>query len=356
MPVETAVFIPGIMGSCLQSSSGRPLWDECFLDNYRRLAFEPAVLQYDGIAANAPRVLSYIRFVPYLPIWRNLYHRLLSLLKNHPHFRHDTGVVEFPYDWRENLEISAAKLGQALNRALSVSLDKPSDVQLTLVTHSMGGLVARVALVDRRIHPKNIKRIIHVAPPLFGSASAFGSLFGDTDLPLLDKFVSFCHDRKNGVLALKNLQHVMTRFPSIYQLMPPVSQKFIYTTGTTAISPLDKDALIIPSDYKRAAGSIHRKLLSSTKFVTRWKIPLTTICGNNATLKTAERYKVFIESREYQIIDPCPLSESPGDGTVTKRSCSYDGIEDAHLREVVGETHALMCNSKHVVDVVESVL
>lgn len=60
---------------------------------------------------------------------------------------------------------SAKALAEALNK---VKRDAP-DREVALITHSMGGLVAREAIEDPRLDPGNVKRLIMIAPPTHGS-------------------------------------------------------------------------------------------------------------------------------------------------------------------------------------------
>jgi pimeloyl-ACP methyl ester carboxylesterase len=53
-------------------------------------------------------------------------------------------------------------------------------LQIALVTHSMGGLVARAAVEDAELDPGNVARLVMIAPPTHGSMFAHAS-FG-TDL------------------------------------------------------------------------------------------------------------------------------------------------------------------------------
>ncbi len=364
-PIDVAVVIPGIMGSCLeysQSGTAQPIWTESFLDNYKRLANNPSVFKYDErVSAAAPRVMKFFSLVnlPVVgPFWRtSLFGALFEYLKIHRDFNHSLGVVEFPYDWRESLLKTAQKLRISLNSSLKIQVQKPRQrVQLSIITHSMGGLVARVALVDKQLHPSNIRRIVHIAPPLLGSATAFRSLFGGSALPFLNEFVTFCHSRKNGRLALTNLQQVMASFPSMYQLMPPQSEKFLYVGQGQTINPLAPAETVISKRYKEAGCAVHHRLLQSIKKIGDARLSTYTIYGANGELTTDEHYKVFIEKDKYEMLDPVPYLDEVGDGTVTSRSCRFDNRDSADFREVVGEKHAYMCDSKNVIAVLGTIM
>src|SRR5262249_34826573 len=162
----------------------------------------PAILQYDGRQATAVGILRELDFGRWSFIRKALFGRLLRWLRSHPAFRHQRGVQEFAYDWRESISNAARWLGSKLSLEFG-DVNRPSDkVRFSLITHSMGGLVARVAVTDGYVHPQNVRTIIHIGTPLRGSASAFRCLHRDP-LPFLDWFVEFCNERKNGRLALE---------------------------------------------------------------------------------------------------------------------------------------------------------
>src|SRR5438046_1491736 len=112
--LDVAVVIPGIMGSCLEyRGTHTEIWTEEFGGNYKRLINNPALIEYDGKAADATRLLEFVRY-PVVPFWRtHLLTRMLDYLKTHRDFQHPFGVMKFAYDWRESIAASAAKLGAA---------------------------------------------------------------------------------------------------------------------------------------------------------------------------------------------------------------------------------------------------
>src|SRR5690606_20221809 len=73
------------------------------------------------------------------------------------------GSFAYPND--QSLGESACLLSQELKRLRETVLDRP----IVLVTHSMGGLVARAAIEDPELNPGGVTRLIMVAPPTHGS-------------------------------------------------------------------------------------------------------------------------------------------------------------------------------------------
>ncbi len=76
------------------------------------------------------------------------------------------GVFAYPND--QPLRASAELLSSKL-KAFSA---KHPGRRVALVTHSMGGLVARECLEDEALNPANVDRLIMVAPPTHGSMLA----------------------------------------------------------------------------------------------------------------------------------------------------------------------------------------
>ena len=74
----------------------------------------------------------------------------------------------FAYPNDQSLDDSAELLSQELKR---FARQEPS-CRVSLVTHSMGGLVARACIEDRRLDPGNVDQLIMVAPPTHGSILA----------------------------------------------------------------------------------------------------------------------------------------------------------------------------------------
>jgi pimeloyl-ACP methyl ester carboxylesterase len=77
-----------------------------------------------------------------------------------------SGTYSYPDD--QPISSSAAQLSRDLKKIAS---EQPKR-RIALVTHSMGGLVARAALEDSELDPGNVRQLIMVAPPNHGSLLA----------------------------------------------------------------------------------------------------------------------------------------------------------------------------------------
>ncbi len=108
----------------------------------------------------------------------------------------------FPYDWRMPLTDAGKKLADALKSA-----DKP----VSLVAHSMGGLVARAAL---RSASDKAARLIMLGTPNYGSFAPVQALRGTYDV--VQKICKL--DRRHTPEQLAG--DVFSTFPGLYQMLP----------------------------------------------------------------------------------------------------------------------------------------
>jgi len=74
----------------------------------------------------------------------------------------------FQYPPHQPIAVSGRRLSASLKR---LQADAPQ-CRVSLVTHSMGGLVARVAIEDRQLDAGNVERLIMIAPPNHGTQLA----------------------------------------------------------------------------------------------------------------------------------------------------------------------------------------
>jgi len=109
-----------------------------------------------------------------------------------------------PFDWRQDIDTLGQQLYERIRR------DGASRV--SLVAHSMGGLVSRAALSLDRDH--KIDRLIMLGTPNFGSFAPVQALRGT--YPAVRKIASL--DLKHSPEELA--RRVFTTFPGLHQMMP----------------------------------------------------------------------------------------------------------------------------------------
>jgi pimeloyl-ACP methyl ester carboxylesterase len=176
---KNIVFVPGVMGSTLQSNGLGGVW---WLDLVRaRDKLNQLRLTDDGrgdIDVDA-EIMPGAVDLSYAP-----FRKAIATAKGFG------GSVHFPYDWRKSMRVSADALRDTILKTYSEYGKK-----VHLVGHSMGGLMIRTALM---IHGKEIwskvDRIVFIATPHYGSPSIAGylknHLWGWEELAILGMFLN----------------------------------------------------------------------------------------------------------------------------------------------------------------------
>ena len=212
----------------------------------------------------------------------------------------DTFYV-FPYDWRQDNVTNARALVRRLER-LKSKLQRP-DLKFNVVAHSMGGLIARYAVMygdtdlpegDGPIHPTwigaaHISKIVMIGVPNEGSAGAFATIvegYSITEglrrrVPLLNKLTA----------------EDVVRTPSVFQLLP---HRQVVRFLDENLQPFEVD-LYDPEVWKRYGWSA----IYSPEFRRRYAQAAGTDGHVDeldlylaATLKRARRFQQALDSVE----------------------------------------------------------
>jgi len=335
---DVTIMVPGILGSVLVQPDGSDLWSDNFLGNYWRLIRNPGQFAFHGERAGAPRILDAIRLPTGLRL-RSLFNRVRDEAAADASRRNGL-VVDYPYDWRADLIESAELLAAELRNRFGTNL-MGSNLNIRAVTHSMGGLLVRIAVGAGFLPPASIQRVIHIGSPLGGSAAAVRSLFDSFRLPLIEPFFYVAWGR-GMPLAKQNVRDVMATFPSIYQLIPPQRDRFLMVATGVMVNPLDSGEYVIPADKKGLADRAHEAIRRSHELIPKAKVRIVRGFG----LNTDAEYKVYRDGSRYELLPPLPLRESSGDGTVTAASAADGG--DYAVANVQAVQHAFMCNDSRV--------
>jgi pimeloyl-ACP methyl ester carboxylesterase len=110
----------------------------------------------------------------------------------------------FPYDWRRGVD----ELGAALASRIAAE-GKP----VVLIAHSMGGLIARIAM--GQLAKRSVRRLILLGTPNLGSFAPVQALRGT--YPFVRKLSRLDRRHSPEYLAEK----VFRTFPGIYHMLPP---------------------------------------------------------------------------------------------------------------------------------------
>jgi pimeloyl-ACP methyl ester carboxylesterase len=204
---QLAVLVPGILGSELRLN-GQMVWPGSVTDLVLPFYRIADLLRDDLVATDVIRSYSI----------STQYQALINDLARCG-FREDDDpptLVVCPYDWRKANELAAVTLADRLDAAVD---QHGGDVEVSLVAHSMGGLVSRFYLEsgdfkDRPAFGK-VRRLITLATPHRGAAAALPRVLGQ---------------EKTLWLSKDQIRQVASdpRYPAAYQLLPPPSEPFAW--------------------------------------------------------------------------------------------------------------------------------
>lgn len=349
---DVLIFLPGTMASCLRLGNEpleKKLWHEDPVDSLSQLVRNPSLYRESvGTSLEAYDILSHVRTIMGK---RDIYGRFRTFLQSLHGYRYG----EFPYDWRKDIRVTSIRFGDWLRQNYDFFVDaagrqlKEGRPRLSIVGHSMGGLVATLAMMSGHINPHNVKNFITIGTPYYGSPAAFKALYKVGYLPgmlWLDRLLNWRKDRRK---CKQVLLEAIQSFCSIYQLLPPTKDKFVELQDGTTINPLDGP--VVDGEKCDIACETHEALALFPQFLRErpW-IRHHFIYGdypdNTDKLYTA---KVSATGRGYDSI-VCYKS-THGDTTVPVASSSIKTISTA-LAPVVGVPHALMCADQRVIDLV----
>lgn len=194
------VVIPGILGSKLgDAGCERITWgDRSSLWRFEELRLLPD--GHESVREHRPcglidrvQILGPLKVDAYGDLWTTL---------EKLEYREGKTLFAFPYDWRRS-NYDAAK-------ALKAYLDSPplAGREVDIVSHSMGGLIARLYIQEFG-GATRVKRLITMGTPHLGSARM---------LEVADGGWGFWANLVAG--GIRNVRATALTFPSIFELMP----------------------------------------------------------------------------------------------------------------------------------------
>lgn len=197
MPVapgrRTVIFVPGLMGSELWLGNER-VWP-----NVKTLFTNPELFTYPSEIPLEPRgIVDELVIVPNF-IKVDQYNRLGDYFVDELEFRRDVDFFEFPYDWRQDVRISAAQLGELVEK-----LDTKQPV--IIIGHSLGTMVTRY-YIECLGGDKHVERVILMGGVHKGVVKALVSML------VAPQVIPF------GIMG-ERLREIVMTFPSSYQILP----------------------------------------------------------------------------------------------------------------------------------------
>jgi pimeloyl-ACP methyl ester carboxylesterase len=308
------IFIPGILGSRLVNTrTGKTVWPD-LQGGATELALPisaPTLAENrdDIVATEVLEEAHFSYFVPSVAVYGPL---LAALERNGGYRRGDfnapppTGYADtlyvFPYDWRRDIVESARDLGAKIEE-LKQRLGRP-DLRFDIVTHSMGGLVARYyAMYGERdvldcpnalpdwAGARNLGKIIMISSPNDGSMNAFRTLLRgfavvDSGKPTRGVISKFA---RKYLVARVGPGEVFTS-PALYELLPP-PQNTRFFDGTMKPLPVDLYNVETWRYYEWSAAFDER---ARWRELNRLIDDLGTMDGNAESLRLAAERECFL--------------------------------------------------------------
>jgi len=187
------VFVPGMGGSELWLGSER------VYPVPKILFSNPEILSLPGDPRiEARQIVSDVVVVPGI-FKQEQYSRLGDYLVTGLGYTRGVDLLEFAYDWRQDIRLAAQRLAETIDRW------RPG-APVTIIGHSLGTLVTRY-YVERLGGKRLAERIILMGGPHYGTPKAvFVMLVGPGVLPF-----GIGDDR---------IRQVMSRYPTSYQILP----------------------------------------------------------------------------------------------------------------------------------------
>lgn len=210
---DAVVVVPGIMGSELYDTvleryiwGLRPGW-YARAWSPRGTGLEPLAPTEEELVGDTRRVRAtgLLKVPAFAPVFAGIepYTPLVTAIRQV--VRHPDAVLEFPYDWRLPVGLTARSLAEAVQRHLAAWRRRSGrpDARVVLVAHSMGGLVCE-ALGGIPGATDGVRAVLTLGTPFDGAAKAAVILGAGTGAPL----------------PPRRLRAVAVRMPGLYDLLP----------------------------------------------------------------------------------------------------------------------------------------
>jgi len=327
---QAMIFIPGIMGSVLKDGDD-VVWPGTatgFFGAYDRMN---ALLKPDLEAADVIRKV----FV------MDQYGGLITALQPAGITEANGTLVVHPYDWRKDNALAAEGLAERIDAVLA---ERGPDVEILLLAHSMGGLVARYYLESGRFLQRqgfgHVHTLVTMGTPHRGAPVALAGALG------LEKKLWLSASQVKTLAEHPD-------FPSLYQLLPPRGEPFLWDrTMDRRSAPLDvyepvlAQRLGLSLSNLAAAEIFHRQLDLARKPA---HIRYFTFTGN---LKSTVHAMHIINPRKPRPVVQQYEHPGGGDGTVPIWSALLPGTQG----DLVDGAHGTIFQAKALLNLLGNLL
>lgn len=318
---ETLIFVHGLFGSELIAADGEVIWPppawEMLRGKYRK---------HQRLAEDTLTVNGILRTIGgCYPVYQPLIDFLEQLGYREARRTEQRSLSLFTYDWRRDLRLAADQLAEHIDGL-------PAGRKLTLLAHSLGGLVCRFLLESKRYLSRawfgNITKLITLATPHDGAPAALFRAAG-----------------RQGVFgipprAFKALADD-PRYPSGYQTLPPPGHRWVRQAGKDGSQAIHLDPF--------AADFVERHTLSAVNMKANAELHTALDLRRG---QTRERSYYFIAGHGQETITRIDERKASliashdhgGDDLVPAHSAVSGSVPSEHHRE----THGKIFRSRRV--------
>lgn len=360
---DPVIIVPGIMGSYLYSSidPGVEVWPavgKTVLDPWD-LHLNQLIMDEQG----KPSANSMI--VPPQDIIRSVLNKdffagLIDELKQNGYVENENLFV-FPYDWRLDLNWSAAGIPYSGFNSLKDKVEKvkqqTGSAKVNIIAHSMGGLVAKNYI--KHYGSSSVDKFIDIGTPHLGAPEALKILMYGDDLGF--NYLGLGLNSERVKLISQN-------FPSIYQLLP--SQNYFdsvdpdYAYYIYDMYDLDGNSITDRLDYAQSIDFIENT--GRNNYLLGFNDALHNDLDNYSP-KTdgVETYnimgcgqptigQIFVLNKEKSGGYEYGLKYISGDGTVPLRSAEALAADDSYY--IKGVEHSVLPGALGIKQIVTAIL
>lgn len=306
---QVAILVPGIMGSVLKLGS-EVIWPGP--PQSLVLTFKKMVQLMDDQILATDVIRSYA-------VFSHQYQALINDLGACGFFENiqppaQPTLFVCPYDWRKSNSESAKVLADKLDEAVALH----QDAEISIIAHSMGGLVSRYYLesgdFNHRPSFNKVRRLLTLGTPHRGAPLALMAALGKEKRLFL------------SALQVKQLCSDI-RFPSLYQLLPPPGEPFAWDERAAAeFRSID----IYQDEVATALNLVRANLDSARNFHVKLDLNKRPpdvryffFVGTRQKTVSAVRLNQTSQSYEARRAE----WEDAGDGTVPSWSAMINGVQ-----------------------------
>lgn len=339
------IFVPGIMGSRLGNPKGVTAWDPdnsyFMLKKYGLLVaataksrkklvvgseFKQEYLQvlnrdtkHNSVFADETdttreaRGWGGVSWSSYGDILKTLQNREWDQSVN---LFYDFPVYAFGYNWTASNDFAGEQLAAEINRVIKEYVDAGRKCKkVLLVTHSMGGLVARSACM---LHgaKDNVLGVIHGVQPSDGSPAAYWRMKGGFDRPHTIPDIGFMQWFRNPV---KMFNHLKGKVVNSGLLSIPFTDLKIGTGNITAwvLGTDGEEVTALLGNMPGGLELLPNKQYKNNNGWERW-LELLDAQGNRTALPESDPYKDIYSKQDvyYRLVNPDWLN--PGNAATTE--------------------------------------